>query len=279
MSEVAYPVDLTGVAESNFIKDEVHTLTEINDATYRFIIPKFAPFYLNNFKLKYDDSNGTIIDLVEHVDYDLCLPYIGATRSIGQVVYGAVTIYNNYVNGVLKIDYQTVGGKWIADPNYVLKFLAEKAYNPRVVVWDIVTNVQETFPPTDHEHDFSQLKGQDELIAALYKVEEAILNPKGNTNVGLIHILNDDNPHNVTAEQIGLGNVVNIGIATETEVKGRQAVKKLVTLDQVIGLISDMMELGREQPDITKLYNLTADLTSKIDILNERLRKLEGSDA
>ena len=55
MSDPVLPFDPTGLASTNYVEDEVHTLTEINDATYRLIVPTFAPFYLDNFKFVHRD--------------------------------------------------------------------------------------------------------------------------------------------------------------------------------------------------------------------------------
>ena len=160
MPNVTYPLDTTGISPANLVRDEPHVLTEINDATYRIIIPDFAPFYQDNFQLRYSDGAGNISILEKGIDFDFCLPYMDASRAIGKYLFGALTIHNAYVQGYLAVDYQTLGDKWVADKNYVLEQLVEHNYNPRVVYWDQLTNVQQTFPPTSHAQDYVTIYGQ-----------------------------------------------------------------------------------------------------------------------
>jgi hypothetical protein len=234
MPTVTYPLDLTGLAASNLIADEVHVLTEINDDTYRIIIPEFAPFYLHNFTIKHVSSAGVTTVLVPDVDYYLCLPYIGATRSIGMFVYGGITINTELLNGIVKITYQTLGGEWTADANYVLNRLAEMVYNPRITVWDIVTNKPTAFPPTVHDQSLDYVYGHQDLIDAINRVSNEIATVRPQPTGLLAHLLDDNNPHMLTKEQIGLGSVQNIPMASDTEVAARSSVNKLVTLAQVL---------------------------------------------
>src|SRR5574343_1327482 len=134
MSGVSYPFDQTGLSPANLVVDEIHTLTEINDVTYRIIIPEFSPFYLDNLVVRHTDSTGVTRDLIQDVEYVPCLLYVGATRSIAKVVYGGLSINTELLNGVIKITYQTMGGDFCADANYVLERIASSNYNPRTAI-------------------------------------------------------------------------------------------------------------------------------------------------
>lgn len=171
-----YAFDPTGLASANKIVGEVHTLTEINANPYRLIIPGFAPFYLDNFKLSYIDSLGAVQVLVEGIDFHLTLPYIAATRSIGKMVYGCISISNLQLNGTYKVDYQTIGGDWVCDVPSVFQALVNNNYNPKIASWDSVTNVQAIFPPINHEVHMDQLKGHEDLIASLGSLADTIAN-------------------------------------------------------------------------------------------------------
>lgn len=173
---VTYNLDLTGISPDNLIENEQHTLTEVNNQTYRTIVPEFAPFYLDNFTLRHLDDEGNITNLVEGVDFYLSLPYIGASRSIGKMLYGGITMNTDFVNGLIMANYQTLGGTWNADAGYVLNMLAEHIYNPRIVVWDQVTNIQETFPPTNHDQSLDYIYGYQELINAINAMAASIAN-------------------------------------------------------------------------------------------------------
>lgn len=237
MSGVSYPLDTTGLAPTNLIVDEVHTLTEINDVTYRIIIPEFSPFYLDNFVLKHVDSLGVETPLLIDVDYYLCLPYVAASRSIGKMVYGGITINSELIEGTVKVTYQTIGGDWCADASYVLERIAESNYNPRLAVWDQITNKQDLFPPINHSLDIDQTYGHQQLIDSINSLASTIVNSP-NPSVPIVqHLIATDNPHNVTKLQVGLGNVENLPLATPDDIANRTPVPKYVTLEQVLQLL------------------------------------------
>lgn len=170
---ISYTTDLSGVNPANLVDKEVHTTSESQYRDYRFIVPNFSPFYVDNFKLRLTGANGR--ELVEDVDFQFALPYVTGTRVTGKQMYGGFTLINLDLNGVLSVDYQTVGGDEICDRLYVLTQLADKAYNPRTTIWDVVSNAPNAFPPTPHYQDYSSFFGQEQLVAALAEVRDAIL--------------------------------------------------------------------------------------------------------
>lgn len=172
---VTYPLDLSGQATTNLIQNELHTVNEAVFRDYHFIVPNFSPFYVDNFQITYI-LNGNNRILQEGVDYDFVLPYLTGIRTVGKPLYGAVTIHNLDLNGILSFTYQTLGGDHIADRYYVLNMLAEKAYNPRTTVWENVTDKPCAFPPTPHYQDYDNFYGQEELIAKLDEIKTAIAN-------------------------------------------------------------------------------------------------------
>lgn len=236
---VNYPFDGTGNAESNLVTNELHTLTEVNNTAYRILIPTFAPFYLNNLKVEHIDISGNANPLTEAVDYYPVLPYMAATRSTGQFVYGGIAINNAIVEGTIRLaSYQTLGDKWCADAQYVYARLLESVYNKRTVWWDTLSNVQETFPPVAHTHDAMDFNGLQDVLASLSALRAAILQAPNNIPASYAaHLLNKNNVHEVTKDQVGLGDVQNIPLATDQEVAARLPVDKYVTLRQVLYLL------------------------------------------
>ena len=234
MPEIQYPLDTTGFAASNLIADEQHTLTDVNSASYRIIIPQFAPFYLDNLSIKLVDPLGNETLLHEDVEYYPCLPYIGAIRSIGKMLYGGISISTNTVNGILKITYQTLGGEWTADSDAVLVRLAEMVYNPRTTVWDIVTNRPNQFPPINHDQNMDYIYGHGELIDAINNIATMVLgSPNPDVNI-IRHLVNLNNPHGVTKAQLGISNVQDIDTATDVEVINKVEADKHITLRQLL---------------------------------------------
>lgn len=174
MPTVTYPLDMSGNNPANLIEGELHTVSESHFKDYFFIVPEFAPFYVDNFSLSIS-VNGNITPLQEDVDYSFALQYVTGTRISGKAMYGAVTLHNLNLNGILLMNYQTIGGDQIADRLLVLTTLADKAYNPRTTIWDILTNVPNSLPPSPHYQDYDQFLGQEELVTKLGEIRDAIL--------------------------------------------------------------------------------------------------------
>ena len=239
MPTPTYPFDTTGQAASNLIQNELHTVTEVNAATYRILIPEFAPFYLDNQVVEYVNTGGAVTPLVEGVDFYNVLPYVAASRSVGKPVYGGISLINNYVNGTVRLSaYQTLGGSWVADKNYVYEQLLLSQYNQRTTWWDMLTNVQDLFPPTPHNTNASDIQGHLDVIAKLEEIRQAILNPP-TTQFGSFsaHLIADGNVHGLTKEDLGLQNVPNYPQATDQEVISHASVDKVLTLRQMLMLL------------------------------------------
>lgn len=235
-----YPFDPTGTSPDSLVENELHTLTEINDITYRILIPTFSPFYLYNLEVVHVDSLGNETPLTEGVDYNPALPYMAASRGVGKFLYGGLAFINTYTNGVIKLKYQTLGGEWCADANYVYEQLVDYVYNPRTVWWDQLTNVQDLFPPIPHDEDAADFYGHEALLTALEGIRLAILNQNIAGQLGTVfaHLLNQNNPHQVHKGQIGLADVENLGLATDQECLDRVEANKYITLSQVVRYFS-----------------------------------------
>ena len=222
MPEPIYPFDPTGSALTNKIVDEQHTTTEANYRNYRFIVPNYAPFFTTNLVVKLSSIvNGSLqtTTLVEGVDYYTALPYKAATISIGMPIYGAITLNNALAVGIISVTYQTLGDVWCVDPNYVYQWLAEKAYNPRLTLWDQVTNVQQIFPPINHSQNFNDFYSEFDLIQAINDLSTNLADQHNLLNI-VRHLIRTDNPHNLTLAQLGL----NFEIADLNNVMGNALV-------------------------------------------------------
>lgn len=238
MTTPIYPEDLTGLAASNLVTGEVHLLTELNDDAYRILIPTFAPFYLHNLLLEHVDEMGVVTPLLETMDYYPCLQYMAATRSTGIPVYGGLQMNNRLTNGSIRLRYQTVGGQWCADVNYVYNRLLESVYNWRTTWWDSITNVQQLFPPTQHEHPLPGVEGFQLLLEAVQGLEAAIRSNQYDLSQRLTTHINDNSKHFPSPSDIGLGNIVNLPMATDQEVMEHRPLDKYVTLRQILMLMN-----------------------------------------
>jgi hypothetical protein len=190
-------------------------MTELNYRDYFFVIPENSPFFVKGLVVRLITQTETR-KLTENVDYYLVLPYEAATRAIGIPVYGGIALNDKIVNGTISIDYQTIGGEWVSARTSAISVLFEMAYNPRTTYWDTVTNKQATFPPINHSLDIDDTYGTSELIESINRLAEIIQKNQGSVSV-VNHIVDMNNPHNLTKEQIGLSQVANYPPATIAE--------------------------------------------------------------
>lgn len=236
--QVSYPFDPDAALESNFIKGEIHTVTSVNAAPYRILIPKLAPFYVNNLVLEHIDTVGVRRELTEGVDYYFALPYVGATRSTGKPVYGGIAIISNLATGQVELDYRILGGEWCANIDYVYQQLLETVYNPRVTWWDKLTNVQETFPPIDHDHSLDDVQQIEVLFTHLLSIRDAILQaPQTAPARYIAHLIQEGNPHKTTLEDLGGTATAKLPLATDEDVMLRRKLDHAVTLRQILMLL------------------------------------------
>lgn len=212
-----YSLDVTGLSSANLVSHESHTLTEINGTNHRYMIPTYGPFHLNNMSARHVSSTMDITPLVPDVDYRPGLPFVTASRSLGKMIYGGFDILTDFPNGTIEITYQTLGDIWIADPTLVLEALANSAWNPRIITWDQVTNVQQIFPPIVHTQVMDSIYGHQALIDAINEIAVAILSKPVPTK-----------------HMVGLGNVPNYEQATDAEVIAADPVDKFITLRQLV---------------------------------------------
>lgn len=213
-----YPFDPTGLALTNKIIDEQHITTEANYRNYRFIVPNYAPFFTNNLVVKLSSIvNGSLqtTTLTEGVDYYTVLPYKAATISIGIPLYGAITLNNTLAVGIISITYQTLGDIWCVNQTYVYEWLASHAYNPRMTLWDHVTNVQQIFPPINHSQNFNEFYSEFDLIQAINDLATNLSDQHNLLNI-VRHLTRTDNPHNTTPEQLGITNPLVFNSADST---------------------------------------------------------------
>lgn len=246
MPNVSYPLDTTGLSAANKVTDEPHALTEVNSSTYRILIPDFAPFYQDNFKLVFIDPLGVSKTLFKDIDYTLTLPYLSASRSVGKMVYGGVAINNIGINGSLLMTYQTLGGDNVADIQFVREQLQEYVSNPRITSWDIIANKPEQFPPTVHTVDIDAIYGAQDLINAVEDVAAAVREGPNPSNQVVHHFTDIDNPHNTTKEQIELGLVQNYDTASAADIAAKASVDKYILLSQALKLIAPPVLTARE---------------------------------
>lgn len=241
MSEVTYPFDGTGLAETNLIKGEIHTVTKINAAPYRMLIPDFAPFYLTNQAVFHIDELGNTMPLLPDIDFYNSIPFMAASRSTAQPVQGGIQLINTMTSGLIKIDYQTVGGEWTVDSKKVYERLMEYAFNPRTTWWDKLAAVPQLFPPTDHTVQIPEFRQIDVLFDLLTDIREAILQAPNNVPGAYIAHMLDESIHHATPEDMGLPPLAYMNQATDFAVLNKEVMadgkETILTFRQVMMLL------------------------------------------
>lgn len=222
-----YPFDPSMTKASNKVVREQHVITSTNFRNYHYVIPHFAPFFAESLTLKLRLPSGQMRDLVEGRDYYLSHQFLDASATTNRMVVGSISFLDTDTEGVLEINYHTIGGQWTLTPARIIEIMANNLRNPRITSWEFVADVPERFPVVDHPHDIQDFKTMADVQRAVDGVRDAVLQASGG---GLSTHINDrSNPHGVTKAQVGLGSVQNYGIATKAEAEAGVATNKYMT--------------------------------------------------
>ncbi len=231
---IQLPLDLSGVAPTNKVVGERHTV--LATGTRAFVTTR-GPFYTRGMVVR---NRTTGAALAPDVDYRPVHLFIEASLRAGQEICSVVIILPACRATDIEIDYQAVGGEYSASVSAIEQMLDGLDLDNRTVKWGDIIGAPEYFPPTAHLHDIGDVYGFEYLVAVLEQIRRAILlgdqaafdelrqyiDLKDNELRALItsldslvndHINNTNNPHNVTKAQVNLGNVQNYGIATTAQ--------------------------------------------------------------
>lgn len=210
----AYPFDPTGLQATNLIEGERQTISAPNWSDFFFLIPLAAPYFQGSLVVTHHPS-GLVMQ--EGVHYACTHRFHDASLAVGMTIYGSITFYDKTLTGIIELSYQTIGGPWTIPVEEIETILANSLANPRTTTWDMITQLPFQFPVIDHEWNLTDLVGLTELVAAIDGIRQALL-ATGNTDTALAqHILDTNNPHATTKTQVGMGNVENYPIATQSQ--------------------------------------------------------------
>lgn len=242
-----YPFDPTGVATTNKVV-ETQSIRSRGTFDQYFILPRVGPFYAQGAKFRLYPQDANVNnpslgrDLVEGEDYSFGYHFMYASHTIGLPVYGAINFYDRTLEGQLRMEYQTLGGEWVLDDKTYNEQLLNTTVNPRIASWEQVVELPAVFPIVNHSFDIDDFVGMSEVVDELDAIEKAILSK----NEGGLddHVKNKNNPHDVTKEQIGLGQVDNFPTATVKEATDGTANNRFMTPLRVKQLIDQVATTG-----------------------------------
>ena len=210
----AYPFDPTGLLATNLIEGERQTITPPNWTDFYFLIPLAAPYFRDSLIVTHHPSGN---QLSEGVDYSCTHRFHDASLAVGKSIYGSITFFDKTLAGQIELSYQTIGGAWTIPTEEIEAILANSIANPRRTTWEQITELPFQFPVIDHEWNLTDLVGMTEVVDALNAIRQALL-ATGDSDTALgAHILDTANPHATTKTQVGLGNVENYLIATQSQ--------------------------------------------------------------
>jgi hypothetical protein len=270
MSDIilTYPFDPTGTAASNVRTDEQHIIAP-PDVTpdFYFIVPKCGPFFERDLKLVHYPSGR---ELVHGVDYHLGWKFISATRATAKPVFGSICILDRTLAGTIAIErIRYLGGDWQIDEARALEMLLSNLTNPRTTSWEQVQELPYGFPVIDHEWDLDDMVGATEVVESINNLAESIGGNSGGQTPDT-HINNLNNPHQVTKEQVGLGNVPNFSVALLSDLDGAGAQDKFMTPSLTRSLIAQLSEGGADEhiADLNNPHETTKTQVGLGNVLN-----------
>lgn len=215
--QTPFPLDVTGFLDSNKVT-EYQVVTTSNGNNRLSIVPEYAPFFLNGFKLEYKkDTSQTWYEALLHIDYQPYFEFSDLSNYTDSKIYGAISILNTAIDGNVRITYQTLGGVFATSRVVLFNTLANIANNTRSIRWGQIVDLPEVFPPTEHTHI------NDEDLIGLSDVTQAVddINQIPNANYlskdirdMATHIADRGNPHQLNKALVDLGNVPNLKPAT-----------------------------------------------------------------
>ena len=213
-----YPLDLTGLLPSNLIVDESQTLTLQNGPNRQIIAPIMGPFFGSSLVVKYYDASLNEITATPNVDYTLVYEYEDISVRCVSPVYGGISFSNLSISGPILLTYQTLGGNFSFNKQSALLQLFNDTTQVKFIDWAAVTNKPTYYPVSAHSLNVQKnTVGYLNTAKAINNLTTAITYPPQDADLPafVAHAINYNNPHNVTAAQIGLGNVLNYPLATD----------------------------------------------------------------
>jgi hypothetical protein len=204
-----YEEDLNGTNPLNLVTDERHTVVTPGKDDFYFFIPRAAPFFVDSIKV-FNHLTGAL--LVEGADYNIGHKFIDAMKSTGRPIAGSIRLMKRTIQGILRLEYRTLGGPWGFSDAAILAELARRQYNPLIRTWGSIDVLPHSFPSLEHSQPIGTgLVGSVELLAGLERIADVLEASAAGTTEQ--HLLDFNNPHRTTKQHVLLGNVQNYPMA------------------------------------------------------------------
>lgn len=184
-----YNFDSTGLSPDNRVSNEKHTVSTVNASMHNYFVPRYAPFFANNFVI-IDTASGEPLELGD--DYVLTHKYEEGTFNVNQDIYGSVTLKDPARTGTFSLVYQTLGGDFTNESSQSIENGLALLHDLTTIDWSELTSVPETFPLTPHNHPVTEVEAVTEMLSQLTLIREAIANPYNELTLSDITDLNEN---------------------------------------------------------------------------------------
>jgi hypothetical protein len=254
---IVYPLDLTGTASSNLITGEVHDLSGLPATQNRAFVLNYGPFFTDGLIVK-NNADGTVLTPATvnnpNGQYVATQLFVDATLRTGKDICSVIVITDTTLPAGLQVSVtaQMLGGDYSASVDAIQQLIDGLQLGNQPVTWAGILGKPVLFPPAPHLHDLGDVYGFEYMIAALERIVQAIyigdtaqLNAIYQyidhevaglqTNISTVaqnltvHLADHTNPHQVTAAQVGLGNVQNYGVASTAQAQAGVATNVYMT--------------------------------------------------
>lgn len=231
---ITYPLDLTGTSTDNLVLGEEHSLA---NAPNRAFVPSYGPFFTRSMVVRALPSGDV---LTKDVQYKAVQLFTDATMRAGDEICAVVVITDESLGSDFSMDYQVLGGEFSSSVYAIEQMIDALQIDDRSVKWGAILGKPEEFAPAPHLHDLGDLYGFEYITVALEQIRQAILIGDEASHAAIYqyvdhqddllrtdidaagvaltqHTTNYDNPHHVTASQVGLSNVDNFATASSAQ--------------------------------------------------------------
>lgn len=233
-----FPVDWTGTDLRNRTRSEMHDMSALYDLDYRCVVLDHGYFYTNDLYII--DEAGR--ELKETLDYQLVGFNNDVVGKTAKTVVSVIVITNKKVANKIYVDAQMVGGGYEKVGKAIDQMAMGLLNNTRKVHWNNILDKPDRYAAAGHMHALWELYGFTPTVTVLKRMstafgmkvqqvldsvfvdfdaqmkiieaELAVVEARLTT-----HIADENNPHQDTANNIGLGNVLNATTASLTQAR------------------------------------------------------------
>lgn len=154
---------------------------------------------------------GVSTPLVQGVDFFPAFLFNKATGEMGEPVYGGIYLVDPVLNGTLSYSFTDVGSEYQATNVKINAAYANDLLNPLVARWEDVVLDLPDFPHQALVYNATSKVSMDAVVTSVANLSGEVTDSASQKSIFdfTAHIANTNNPHNDTAEDVGLGKVPN----------------------------------------------------------------------